>query len=150
MSVPTFPPDRVPVRGRTGERAAHVELRLAANVTWVPVARAVAAELAMRADFDLDAIADFRLAVDEACASMIQLAAPGSQLECRFQVDPDEIRVRVSVASAHGDALARGSFGWRLLSALTDAADASAATGPFGHEVRVDLVKRRTPAVGVR
>lgn len=153
MSMPTIPPDRVPVQGRGGERTANVELRLAANVTWVPVARAVAAELAMRADFDLDAIADFRLAVDEACASMIQLAAPGSQLECRFQVDGDEIRVRVSVLSAHGDPLARGSFGWRLLTALTDGADASVAplpVGPCGHELRLDLLKRRTPAVGAR
>jgi serine/threonine-protein kinase RsbW len=153
MSVPTIPPDRVAVPGTTGERAAHVELRLAANLTWIPVARAVAGELAMRADFDLDAIADFRLAVDEACANMIQLAAPGSQVECRFQVDADEIRVRVSVVSARGEALTRQSFGWQLLTALTDAADASVtplSVGRRGHELRIDLVKRRAPAVGAR
>ncbi|GDY29036.1 ATP-binding protein [Gandjariella thermophila] len=153
MSVPTIPPDRISVPGTTGERAAHVELRLAADLTWVPVARAVAAELAMRADFDLDAIADFRLAVDEACASMMQLAAPGSHVTCRFQVDADELQVQVSTLSARADALGRQSFGWQLLTALTDAADASVAPPSVGHagrELRIDLVKRRAPTVGAR
>jgi serine/threonine-protein kinase RsbW len=153
MSVPTIPPDRVSVPGATAERAAHVELRLAANLTWVPVARAVAAELAMRADFDLDAIADFRLAVDEACASMIPHAAPGSQVDCRFEVDLDELRARVSVVCPRGDTFARQSFGWQLLTALTDAADASVAplgAGESGHELRIELVKRRAPTVRAR
>ena len=61
-----------------------VELRMAANPTQLSIVRAVAADIAMRQDFDLDAIEDLKLAVDEACSTLITLAAPDAVLSCTF------------------------------------------------------------------
>ena len=40
----------------------------------LPAVRAMAGDLAMRMDFDLDAVEDLRLAVDEACATLASIA----------------------------------------------------------------------------
>ena len=41
-----------------------VEVRTTASAALIPTIRAVASDLAARADFDLDAISDLRMAVD--------------------------------------------------------------------------------------
>jgi serine/threonine-protein kinase RsbW len=48
--------------------ASSVEVRTSASASLIPTIRAVASDLAARADFDLDAISDLRMAVDEAGA----------------------------------------------------------------------------------
>src|SRR2546423_3530913 len=60
---------RESMRGETaqpGSPAEHdpnsIELRLAARLEHLPIIRSVAANLAIRADFDLDSIADLKLA----------------------------------------------------------------------------------------
>jgi hypothetical protein len=52
------------------------------------VIRAVAADLAARADFEVDSIDDLRMAVDDACTMLIEIAAQGATLSCRFTVRP--------------------------------------------------------------
>lgn len=99
-----------------------VEMRLAADAVQLPVVRAVAVNVAMRADFDLDAISDLGLAVDEACSSLILLAHPQAQLTCRFRLGPDELVFRASVPSEQGLPSTR-TFGWRVLRTLTDHVD---------------------------
>ena len=69
-----------------------VEVRTSATAALIPTIRAVASDLAARADFDLDAISDLRMAVDEACATLVDAADPTSQLLCRFLVRPERIR----------------------------------------------------------
>jgi len=51
-----------------------VEVRTSASAALIPTIRAVASDLAARADFDLDAISDLRMAVDEACATLVDVA----------------------------------------------------------------------------
>ena len=58
----------------------------------IPTIRAVASDLAARADFDLDAISDLRMAVDEACATLVDVAAPTATLLCAFLVAPERHR----------------------------------------------------------
>jgi len=122
-----------------------VELRIGATLTNLPIIRSLAASIAMRADFDLDSIADLKLAVDEACSTLITKAAPGSALGCCFTVAGDEIRFTVTVAAASGDAPDTSSFGWQVLTTLTD--DASAwveGNGqPGHHQAHIELTKRR-------
>jgi hypothetical protein len=71
-------------------------------------------------DLDFDAVADLRLAVDEACTRLIRSATPGATLV--VVVDPRE-EVVVVEASTHcdtSDVVTEGSFSWHVLSSLTD------------------------------
>lgn len=127
-----------------------IELRIAAVLTNLPIIRSLAASIAMRADFDLDSIADLRLAVDEACSTLITQGAPNSMLRCTFQVSQDEIRFVVTVPSTSDAKPSSDSFGWRVLTTLTDhtatwvdgpSDDSADPTSP--HLVHIELAKRR-------
>lgn len=99
--------------------AGEVELRVAAVPEQLPVVRSVAGVVAMRADFDLDAIADLKLAVDEACSTLITLAESGEVMVCRLAaVEDDEFEFTVSVPSDREPS--QETFGWRVLCALAD------------------------------
>jgi serine/threonine-protein kinase RsbW len=87
----------------------------------IPTIRAVASDLAARADFDLDAISDLRMAVDEACATLVDVAAPGSSLRCTFDVREELIRVHAEVDTADAvTPVSTDTFGWRVLQTLAD------------------------------
>ncbi len=101
--------------------ASSVEVRTSASAALIPTIRAVASDLAARADFDLDAISDLRMAVDEACATLVDLAAPTSKLLCTFLVRLDRIEVHATVRPDHPDAkVSTDTFGWRVLQTLAD------------------------------
>lgn len=126
-----------------------VEVRLGANLTHLPIVRSIAANVAVRADFDLDAIADLRLAVDEACSTLITRAVAGSTMTCRFAIDDGELRFHGTVASAEQEAPSTASFGWKVLTTLADTANTwldsegrDGADGPHG-QVHVELTKRK-------
>lgn len=97
-----------------------VRLSVAAQPHMVATARAVAAHLAGRADFDIDTIGDLRLAVDQACDSLIQIAVPGARLEFVFTVCVDEMHVDVATSTRTDAVVDPAGFGWQLLRALTD------------------------------
>lgn len=129
----------------------NVEVRVAANLEQLSVLRAVAAHIAMREDFDLDAIADLKMAVDEVCSTLIMRASPGSTLTCRFQTHGDDITVRSTVLSDTDSTPSRESFGWRVLTTLTDTVNtwiAPASADPGGYLTHIELVKRRGSASG--
>ncbi|MGH3816080.1 MAG: ATP-binding protein [Pseudonocardiaceae bacterium] len=84
--------------------------------------RVVAADLAARADFDLDAVADLRMAVDEACATLATMAQRGARLRCWLQIDSDRITVTARIP-ASGQSISQDTFGWRVLATLTDRVD---------------------------
>jgi len=101
--------------------APSVEVRTSASAALIPTIRAVASDLAARADFDLDAISDLRMAVDEVCATLVDLAAPSSTLLCTFRVRLDTIEVHAQVQAAHpGAEVSTDTFGWRVLQTLAD------------------------------
>lgn len=97
-----------------------VMLRVRASATELPPLRVVAADLAARADFDLDTVADLRLAVDEAAAELLAVAAPGALLTCVFCIDNSQMATTVSVPARPGATLRQDSFGWRVLTTLVD------------------------------
>ncbi len=125
-----------------------IELRLPAKLEHLPIIRSVAANLAIRADFDLDSIADLKLAVDEACSTVITRAAQGATVSCVFMVNSDEIRFVVAAPTPSSQQPSRDSFGWRVLTTLTDRVemrvDRSTADDP-GYLVYIELTKRKTP-----
>ncbi len=97
-----------------------VLVRVGATAAQLPPLRVVAGDLAARADFDLDAVADLRLAVDEAAAELVTVAAPESEITCTFVVAEDGVQASVTVPAASDTKLRTDSFGWRVLSTLVD------------------------------
>ena len=122
--------------------ASTVEIRTAASASLIPTVRAVASDLAARADFDLDTISDLRMAVDEACATLVGLASPGSLLCCTFEVRAERIDVAAQVQTPADAALPTDSFGWRVLETLADQVAVDHPGGPDGtSSVRIRLHK---------
>jgi serine/threonine-protein kinase RsbW len=120
---------------------ATVEITTPASAALIPTIRAVASDLAGRADFDLDAIADLRMAVDEACATLVDLAAPTTRLRCTFLLHSDHIEVVAEVRTGRADsAVSTETFGWRVLQTLADKVSVQYSPDPAGNG----------PTVGIR
>jgi serine/threonine-protein kinase RsbW len=108
-----------------------VDPRVVATVPALPeyvrVHRAVARAVAARANFTYDRIEDLHLAVDEACAAVLNLAGEAGTLTMRLQPeDPDIVVLVCSDAAVDADGWppsdVEGSLPWRVLSALADEA----------------------------
>src|SRR5919108_1991240 len=102
-----------------------VTVRLPAASAYLSVLRTATAGLAARLDFTLDEIEDLRIAVDEACAILLQQAVSGSSLTCVFELIDDAMRVTVSAPTTDGRAPARDTFAWTVLTALAGEVDAT-------------------------
>ncbi len=93
-----------------------------AEPTQLPVVRAVASTIAMRENFDLDAISDITMAVDELCSELITRSAGAAVLACQFDMTGDKLTVHGSVRTESATPHSTTSFGWRVLTALVDSA----------------------------
>ena len=123
--------------------AAVVEIRISARPALIPTVRAVASDLAGRADFDLDAISDLRMAVDEACTTLVALAVPDGMLSCKFVLIQDQIEVTVSTSTpAPGAEVRTDSFGWRVLQTLADEVTAAPGVDGVPEALAIRLTKR--------
>ncbi|NLU85158.1 ATP-binding protein [Rhodococcus sp. HNM0569] len=107
-----------------------VELRIRATPDQLPVLRALAAAIAVHEDFDLDSIADIKLAMDEICTYLIVRAAPDAVLVCRLQYLDSCLRVEVSTVTETPDDANQRSFGWHVLQSLTDWVDLQQSPDP--------------------
>jgi serine/threonine-protein kinase RsbW len=135
----------------TGERRTErLELRVPTSPTQLPAVRAMAGDLAMRMDFDLDAVEDLRLAVDEACATLAAVAEGDEPLTVVFEARRDGLRIDAWLPTAAGVDVPRDGFGWAVLHTLVDTVDAGPsdqATVPAGNGsttpvVWISLVKQ--------
>ncbi|MDM4720592.1 anti-sigma regulatory factor [Micromonospora sp. WMMA1363] len=107
-----------------------VHLTVPADGGYLGVLRTATAGLAARLQFALDEIEDLRIAVDEACAMLLAIATRDAELGCRFAVTADTLTVEVTVPTVGGAKLpAESSFAWKVLTALTTSATATAADG---------------------
>ena len=110
---------------RRGER---LELRVPTTATQLPAVRAMAGDLAMRMDYDLDAVEDLRLAVAEACATLSQIAAPDAPLTVVFETSRSGLHIDAWVPTAQGVDVPHDGFGWAVLATLVDAVDGHRST----------------------
>jgi serine/threonine-protein kinase RsbW len=149
--------------GRSVLGRHQLELRLDADPFWMSPLRALVSDLAIRADFDLDAVSDLTLAVDEACAVLISAAHAGERLKCRFLMAPDEITVVTSLPGATAPnggrpagataepepcrSVATDTFGWQVMDALTDRVELTPADGADGG-MGIRITKHRTAPHG--
>jgi serine/threonine-protein kinase RsbW len=135
-------------RGATaqdGRRAERLELRVPTTPTQLPAVRAMAGDLAMRMDYDLDAVEDLRLAVDEACATLAQIAAADSPLTVVFETTRAGLHIDAWVATPEGTDVPRDGFGWTVLATLVDAVDGRSSTqaevpAGNGHSTHVTVI----------
>lgn len=103
-----------------GRSPRAVELRIAAQLENLAVVRTVIGAIGTFEDLDLDAVADLRLAVDEACTRLIKSAEPEATLVLVIEPRINELVVDVSTTSLAEDILTPGSFSWHVLTSLTD------------------------------
>jgi serine/threonine-protein kinase RsbW len=108
-----------------------VRIQLRCLPEWLSVARAVAADIAVHADFDLDSVDDIKIAVDEAGSQLIRLATaetggPAARtpdtMWCRFRLESEMLEIRITVgAQAPGKPTSlHGRFGQHVLRVVTD------------------------------
>jgi len=97
-----------------------VELRVAARLENLGVLRTLVGAVGTYADLDFDAVADLRLAVDEACTRLIDSAAPDPELVVLVDPGADGVTVGASAECRADQVVAPGSFSWLVLSSLTD------------------------------
>ena len=100
--------------------ARSVELRVAARLENLAVLRTLVAAVGTFEDLNFDAVADLRLAVDEACTRLIRSALPDSTLVVVIHPQQNEVVIDASATCKSPDILAPGSFSWHVLSSLTD------------------------------
>ena len=107
-------------RGGENRSAAAVELRVAAQLENLAVLRTVIGAVGTFSDLDFDAVADLRLAVDEACTRLIRSATPDATLIVIVDPREDVVVVEASTTCDTYDVVTEGSFSWHVLSSLTD------------------------------
>ncbi len=135
-------------RSRTTGPAA-VELRVAARVENLAVLRTLVGAVGTFADLDLDAVADLKLAVDEACTLLVRSASPGASLVVVVEPRNHDVVVDVSAACDTEDVVSPGSLSWHVLSSLTDDVATfrdGVVPGVDGHVVGITLSTRRAGA----
>lgn len=127
-----------------------VEFRVPARLESLVVVRTLVSALGTLEDLDLDAVADLRLALDEACTRLIRSAAPDSTLVVEVEPRETDLRITVSTTCVGDDILRAGTFSWHVISSLTDDVQTfrdgpdnyPAAGGVFG----ITMIARRLEA----
>jgi serine/threonine-protein kinase RsbW len=97
-----------------------VEFRVAARLENLAVVRTLVTAVGTFEDLDYDAVADLRLAVDEACTRLIRSATEGATLSVVVDPRDDEVVIEASANCRANDVVTPGSFSWHVLSSLTD------------------------------
>ena len=121
-----------------------IELHTPASLVVIPVIRAVAADLAARASFEVNSSDDLRMALDDACAMLVHIAAEGATLSCRLTVWPERIEAVADVDIEDGaQAQPIESFGWRVLECLAEEVKTYAVPAQPGHRRRVRITLGR-------
>jgi serine/threonine-protein kinase RsbW len=123
-----------------------VTVKVPARPEFVHVFRSVIASVAARADFTYDEIDDLRLAVDEACAQLLDVGAETSTLSMMVRPLPGggvEVVASIDATGAPWPPVGgERTLTWQVLSALTDEARFEHADG----RPALRLTKRRVPA----
>jgi serine/threonine-protein kinase RsbW len=111
-----------------GRRAERLELRVPTTPTQLPAVRAMAGDLAMRMDYDLDSVEDLRLAVDEACATLALVADGDAPLTVVFETTRTGLHIDAWVPTVQDTDVPRDGFGWAVLQTLVDSVEGRPAT----------------------
>ena len=123
-----------------------VEFKVPARLESLVVIRTLVAALGTMEDLDLDAVADLRLALDEACTALIRCAVPNSRLTVVVRPCEDDLWISVSAPCVDDDVLRPGTFSWHVISSLTDDVETfrdGAEVGDPGRVFGITMTARR-------
>ncbi|HZQ30507.1 MAG TPA: ATP-binding protein [Mycobacterium sp.] len=123
-----------------------VEFRVPARLESLVVVRTLVAALGTLEDLDLDAVADLRLALDEACTALIRCAAPDSRLKVTVRPREHDLWISVSAPCVSDDVLRPGTFSWHVITSLTEDVETfrdGADVGERGHVFGITMTARR-------
>jgi serine/threonine-protein kinase RsbW len=117
-----------------------VDLRVPADPAYLAVIRTATAGLAARLDLTLDEIEDLRIAVDEACALLLEHQThAGAELHAAFTLHAQTLEV---VVSGPARALPQdSSFAWSVLEALVGHVETGVS--PSGSWIRLTHIGGR-------
>ncbi len=110
-------PDNQATPARHGQP---VEFRVPAQLESLVVVRSLVTALGTLEDLDLDAVADLRLALDEACTALIRCAVPSSTLTVIVRPRPHDLWISVAAPCVDDNVLRPGTFSWHVISSLTN------------------------------
>lgn len=138
-------------RNASSRGVSAVELRVAAKLENLAVLRTMVGAVGTFSDLDFDAVADLRLAVDEACTRLIRSAATGATLVVVVDPRDDVVVVEASTECDTFDVVTPGSFSWHVLSSLTDDVQTfldpnGSDSSPDGRIFGITLTTRRAVA----
>ena len=118
-----------------------VELKVPADPAYLAVIRTAAAGLAARLDLTLDEIEDLRIAVDEACAVLLERRAhEGHDLRASFEIRPGALDVVITGPPGSSDP-ERSEFSWSVLEALVGTVETGLGTS--GRWIRLSRIGNR-------
>lgn len=129
-------------------RENEIEVRMPVSSAPIWIMRTLAGDMALREDFDLDAVADLRLAVDEACGTVLVRAAPEGTLTCRLLVAPERVEVNTTAAAPAGYPPEVDSLGWHMLQMLADSVRCWISEADGTRLIHVRLTKEK-PTYGL-
>ncbi|MFC6010901.1 ATP-binding protein [Nocardia lasii] len=123
-----------------------VQVRVDADLTQIVMLRALTETVALIAGFDVDEVADMRVALDESATCLVLGAVPGSSVRCEVLADDFRITVAVHGVCADPAPMDTAGFGWHVLHSITDHLDTTHA--PFdrtlgGYPVAVSFTQIR-------
>ena len=110
------------------EFAGRIELSLPSDSRYMRLARLMASGVATTCGLPLEEVEDFRIAVDELCATLIELG-DGEAVRLAFELGPDTLMVVGTTSTSAGEKIdeERLSLSRQILDVVTD-----------GHELTQD------------
>ncbi len=120
-----------------------MDVTVPVDATQISLLRSIAGALAVSMDFDIDTMADLRMAVDELGSTVVTRAVPGTPMRVLFSAADSTVHVEARAAAGETASIDESAFGWMVLTTLTDEVQGSVDRPDDGDpEVHVSLQVR--------
>lgn len=123
--------------------AGRIELSLPPDTRYMRLARLMASGVATTCGLPLEEVEDFRIAVDELCATLIEMG-DGQPVRLSFELTGDALRVEGTTAAARGEVIDadRLSLSHQILDVVTDGHHLENVDGLVAFSARKELRSR--------
>lgn len=120
-----------------------VSLSVAADPRRLAVVRVLVESVLLNDDFSLDTVADAKVAVDEVCTELLDIAGPAAHIDVAVEVFAGQACVSVVAAVDDGQTLPESGFGWYVVKSVTAGARVGYTDIGDRRHIRVDLTIAR-------